>query len=331
MGLLLVAAGCDGAGGQLVLGACDVWDMPSLERGVVDLAAGDHELDTLAELGIGLARPHRPTGHVFAMNLVRPPEAEDFDWAGTDHVVGRAGRAGVRLFVTLVPFADPAEATQAEPVHPVVRPEELEEWVGFVEAVVERYDGDGVDDMEGLDLAVYAWEVGNEPSCDPERPACASSYLELVRETWEAAHRADPEAVVLVGGAAPLFEPGGEPHPRVLATYEHFFANGGAEYTDAMGFHAYVGVTEPAVEDYVDAWRGLAGDLPLWLTETGPYAPGGEPAVAEDPADAAAWFVDHLDAAVDLGVERVFWCKAGGEWTEPAEVAEAVQEWVEER
>jgi len=34
----------------------------------------------------------------------------------------------------------------------------------FVGAVIERYDGDGIDDMPGLRYPILHWEVFNEPA-----------------------------------------------------------------------------------------------------------------------------------------------------------------------
>ena len=39
-------------------------------------------------------------------------------------------------------------------------PESYALWLG---AVVERYDGDGIDDMPGLQYPIRHWEIGNEP------------------------------------------------------------------------------------------------------------------------------------------------------------------------
>jgi hypothetical protein len=76
----------------------------------------------------------------------------------------------------------------------------FQEWVG---AVVERYDADGVDDMEGLRWPVRYVEIGNEFSSYQPEPV--AEYLRTLELAYEAAHAANED--VLVGHAAFLFAP----------------------------------------------------------------------------------------------------------------------------
>jgi len=47
-----------------------------------------------------------------------------------------------------------------------IKPEMLPEFVQFVSALVERYDGDGIDDAPGHPVVNY-WEIYNEPDAGP--------------------------------------------------------------------------------------------------------------------------------------------------------------------
>ncbi len=76
----------------------------------------------------------------------------------------------------------------------------FQEWVT---AVVERYDGDGVDDMEELRWPIRYVEIGNEFSSYQPEPV--EEYLHTLRLAYEAAHRASDD--VLIGHAAFLFAP----------------------------------------------------------------------------------------------------------------------------
>lgn len=73
----------------------------------------------------------------------------------------------------------------------------------WVQAVVERYDADGVDDVDGLRWPVRYVEIGNEFSSYQPEPV--EEYLHTLRLAYEAAHAANPD--VLVGHAAFLFAP----------------------------------------------------------------------------------------------------------------------------
>lgn len=73
----------------------------------------------------------------------------------------------------------------------------------WVRSVIERYDGDGIDDMEGLRWPVRYVEIGNELSSYQPEPV--GEYLETLRLAYEAAHEAYED--VLIGHAAFLFAP----------------------------------------------------------------------------------------------------------------------------
>ena len=74
------------------------------------------------------------------------------------------------------------------------RPKDVAKYQRWVRAVVERYDGDGVDDMPGLAAPIKYWQVDNEP------PRRREGYADLVRITGQAVREADPTAKVLIGG-----------------------------------------------------------------------------------------------------------------------------------
>ena len=71
-------------------------------------------------------------------------------------------------------------------------PKDIDSYSNFVKATVERYDGDGVDDMPGLKNPVKYWQVDNEP------PGIRRDYAKLLEITYKAVKEADPECKVLI-------------------------------------------------------------------------------------------------------------------------------------
>lgn len=65
-------------------------------------------------------------------------------------------------------------------------PVDVEQYRRFVRATVERYDGDGVDDMPGLENPVMYWQVDNEPK------AHLSGFAELQRITYRGSGLGSP-------------------------------------------------------------------------------------------------------------------------------------------
>jgi len=86
----------------------------------------------------------------------------------------------------------------------VVRPYDLEAYRRFVTALVERYDGDGKDDMPGLEIPIKYWEVGNEPSMQSRfntfLQGSLEDYFKLLKVTYQAVKQADPEVKVVHAG-----------------------------------------------------------------------------------------------------------------------------------
>ncbi|MBI3922598.1 MAG: hypothetical protein HY318_14340 [Armatimonadetes bacterium] len=77
-------------------------------------------------------------------------------------------------------------------------PTDVNAWQSFVTQLVERYDGDGQEDMPGLKLSVRYWQLGREiPEGWSDTPFRLIDFLQI---TSEALRKADPEAVILLPG-----------------------------------------------------------------------------------------------------------------------------------
>ena len=275
---------------------------------VAGLAAEVGQGSSLQELASAssLARVHHPGYTPFSYNLVRV--GGDWDFELPDATVLQLQEAGLEQLVTLRPHAVMGEQPPAQ------LPSDVDDYALFVERLVERYDGDGVDDMPGLELPVRAWEIDNEPSMALEDP---SLYVELVEVSVEAIRRADPQATILVGGAAPILGPD---IPIYGAHLERFwaglFALGVMEHVDVFNFHAPVGDhVDPA--DLVASWEELGApqELPWWITEAGSSDPTGG-AIHEDDAVRADWLDAWLGSALGQ-VDRVLICDASALASQP--------------
>ena len=260
---------------------------------------------------------------------------EDYDWSGLDASVSNATEEGVELILTL--GGQPSwVAVYAQ--GPVTDTEDIEEFFG---AVVERYDGDGMNDAPGSPQVTY-FELYNEPDngdpahaehggwgcwgdSDNDAPGCgdAEDYAELLRLLYPVVKEANAQAKLVFGGIAlDWFAPEGpfDPHflENVLAACE------GQDCFDVMNFHYYppfrpnwdaygtaiIGKTS-YVRDQL-AWYGRA-DTPIICTET-------------NWDSAASWGSDELQSryvvkayvrgmAANLDVVVWFWARdreAGG-------------------
>ena len=96
-------------------------------------------------------------------------------------------------------------------------PEYEQHWIDFIKAVVERYDGDGVDDMEGLTIPiryyVYTGEIvypgsgKGDAEWGPYWSDTIDNLLRLHRITYQAINEADPTGKTkIVSAGAILFD-----------------------------------------------------------------------------------------------------------------------------
>lgn len=224
--------------------------------------------DMMAEAGVGWVRLN------WAWKDMQPQEGP-FDYSHYDMIATMAAEHHIEVLPIL--FAIPAWASTAPPeliaergnLSPVdrYRPKDMNTWLTYVRNVVERYDGDGVDDAPRSPRLRY-WEVWNEQNIAlywPPQPD-VNEYLALLVMTRETILEADPTATIVLGGLA-----GGGG-----AYLQQVYDAGGAEYFDVVSTHIYshptLGVTPVQVSvEVVRDVMDVQGDeaTPLWLTETG--------------------------------------------------------------
>jgi hypothetical protein len=190
------------------------------------------------------------------------------------------------------------------------------QYADFVYRLVERYDGDGdlgCTESDGFDCynpedgqhpapavisamaanPIKYWQVGNQIGED-------EAFAQVQELTYQAVKRADPTALVLMGGDG--------------GNYDAVLTDLGGEYIDIFDWH-YFG---DAFGDYrarfdMDELRamlqanGYPADLPVWVTETGTFT--GQPR-GHAPQTERQQAIDLLKRYVYLGsqgVEKVFW------------------------
>lgn len=298
------------------------------------LSGGEPENPFVGEVGGAWIRPHPGS---FLWDSMQKSEGSEIDFTSTDEEITVQQKQNYGTLVTLWPFAEwdqlNHEAPEAcevsendeflykpsgkrgEEYIPLHRcnPQDWTEYSEWVKAVVERYDGDGINDMPGLEIPVKYWEVMNEPDLsqpEPFEPEEDSSTLDFYMEdsgayalllinTNESIKEADPEAKVLIAGAA-----GG--NEEFIGFYEKVLEN--TETHDAFDIgnihcisndqttHDFnVGVYKELLESF-----GL--DKPIWVTEA-------ESMVSDDvDLNASSTFLS-TENAIALGAEKIFYTR----------------------
>lgn len=168
----------------------------------------------------------------------RPPE--EYNWAVADAALAaaRADQGGLNLIVVLGDVLPEWARMYPNRHYGPMSPEALDDFAEFVQAAVERYDGDGYQDAPGSPVVKH-WELGNEP--DSGRDSWGNygpEYAAMLEVAYTAIKEADPGAQVALGGLAyDWFTEQGGPFNRLFL--DDVLQAGGGTYFDIMNFHIY--------------------------------------------------------------------------------------------
>jgi len=198
---------------------------------------------------------------------------DNYNWASYDAQYLNAYQHGLKIVATIE--QNPDWAANNNEAH--INPEHIADFVEFVTATVERYDGDGINDAPGSPVVNY-WEFYNEPDRDIRWGHYGAEYAYMLSQVYPAVKQANPNAVVLMGGLAyDWFESDGGPFNRYFI--DDVLAAGGGNYFDMMNFHYYppfwgyweqFGTGLMGKNNYLKAKLAEYGvEKPVAVTETG--------------------------------------------------------------
>jgi hypothetical protein len=161
-----------------------------------------------------------------------------YQWNYIDSVLTPARQSGYNMIATINGNPDWAATHPRGPIDKAP----LHRFATFTAALVERYDGDGIDDAPGSPIVEY-WEFYNEPDAgnlgwDKRWGNYGKEYAEMLAAVYPAMKIASPKAKVLLGGIAyDWFEEADGPFVRRFL--DDVLANGGGNFFDVMNFHQY--------------------------------------------------------------------------------------------
>jgi len=165
------------------------------------------ELDTLAEAGIKWIRPNLAFNWDFSN-----PDSGTFYTEVMDSIVLWTGKRGMHIVPFVMGTPSWASDTSLKFMNDSLKslylkripPLKMKYWEDFWHFIVERYDGDGINDFPGLIIPVKQYEVWNEPRGIRYFLGSFEDYCYLYLIAMEAAISADSECIVI----APVIEGG---------------------------------------------------------------------------------------------------------------------------
>jgi len=249
-------------------------------------------------------------------------ELSSYDWSSADQAVSAAWpeSGGLTLIATIE--NNPEWVTPH--LNGPIPPDHLDSFAAFVQAAVERYDGDGLQDAPGSPV-IRHWEFYNEPDnfLVPRWGDAGDEYANMLFTIYSPVKTANPNAQVLLGGLAyDWFEENGGPFNReflddVLSAHDGH----GGDYFDIMNFHYYPlywnnwtdrespGLLEKAnflKQKLVD--YGYP-DKPMFVTEAGWHSnvPDNPLAPASSPEEQARYVVELFTQNMAAGSDVMIW------------------------
>lgn len=148
------------------------------------LSDSKEDADFIMTTGAGWVRMHPGP---FLWDAMQKNKFDKIDFNRTDQLVGKYQEDNLGILITIWPFADWDQKNRTDYDNCLVpetdeflakndkkertdyisqsrcNPNDWEAYKTWLEAIVERYDGDGIDDMPDLKYPVKYWEVLNEP------------------------------------------------------------------------------------------------------------------------------------------------------------------------
>lgn len=214
--------------------------------------------------------------------LQSPPA---YNWSSIDNNLAAAlpEMGGLNIVATVNHAPSWAATYDTGPIHP----NNLGNFADFMGALVERYDGDGIDDAPGSPVVLF-WEMYNEPDSNSIESNFIPpigwghnglEYAFMLEEIYPAVKAANPLAQVVFGGIAHdgFTTDGGK---FVEAFLSDVLAAGGGDNFDIMNFHSYPAFYRrwttnegPGLYEKAAAIRsimaGYAVEKPMIVTESG--------------------------------------------------------------
>ena len=281
----------------------------------------------LSELNVKWVRLSGLDGMVWA---VVEPEKGRFDFKKLDRTIQDFYRKGFNLFITVSSFNvwdqyGPGAVfdRKNKPTHKL--PKDLKAYSNFLQKAVERYDGDGIDDAPGSPVVRY-WQIQNEP--DFFWKDTPENYAKLLKVSYQAIKKADPQAQVVIGGIGGLNKKNGynfyastvrhldrikdEKNERFFDVFDmHWMST-------ARGYKRFLNKRQGVhLGEFIDKIRNLLdqhgyADARIFITEAStfsgcPERRGGKSGFCQSEEEQATGLLKFFIYPFSKGVSKVFW------------------------
>ena len=243
----------------------------------------------------------RPHPGPFVWNKIEK-EQGNFSWQEADEYVVYAQDHNQTIIATIWPYAnwEQKSCKRKKARSPfgkrfskyLSKPCSMENYKIFLINLVDRYDGDGNNDMPGLTKPIMHWEIMNEPEFKMFFKGTKEDFVEIFNFSSKLIKSKQKDAVIVMAGAAGMFPENKKYWNSVLPKIKDNF--------DIANIH-HISTPEGGCdkEFWVDEFASLLKsnniNKPIWLTE----AMTGKCKVLSSYINA---FVNGAEIIIDVGI-----------------------------
>ena len=243
----------------------------------------------------------RPHPGPFVWNMIENKKGK-YNWKDADEYVVYAQDHNQTIIATIWPHAnwDQKSCKRKKARSPfgkhfskyLSKPCSMDDYKTFLLNLVDRYDGDGNNDMPGLTKPIIHWEIMNEPEFKMFFKGTEDEFVEIFNFSSKLIKSKQKDAVIIMAGAAGMFPENKKYWKSALPKIKDHF--------DIAAIHH---ITPPDgkcdKEFWVDEFSSLLKSLnikkPIWVTE----AMIGKCKVLSSYINA---FVNGAEIIIDVGV-----------------------------
>lgn len=247
----------------------------------------------------------------------------DLYWKRTDGMIKYAQAYNIHMCGKILTQEPSGELFRKAPN----LPKNMTAFRKFVRAVVERYDGDGIDDMPGLGYPVKLWKIEDEVMDPKYWGGSAHDYAVLLKAVYEEAKKADPDCVIIASMIRGYDGLEKDPVTFTRAFYEALAGITDTPPYDAVDQHLMPTDSKVPVKDQYRRIRQMINEVHSTAKKYGfPEMPIYAHEVAGDVVTEKAQAIDMVKRHVyplGCGVRQIFWSglkeaelKGGGAYAE---------------
>ena len=215
----------------------------------------------------------RPHPGPFVWNQIEKSQGS-FSWDKSDQYVVYAQEHNQTILATIWPYAnwEQKSCKRKKGRSPfgkrfskyLSKPCSMDNYKTFLLALVDRYDGDGINDMPGLTKSIVYWEIMNEPEFRMFFKGTEDDFVEIFNFSSKLIKSKQKDAVIIMAGAAGMFPESKKFWKSALPKIKDHF--------DIANMHH---ITPPDGKCDKDFWVGEFSQLlqslninkPIWVTE----------------------------------------------------------------